>query len=254
MCDFAHRVSLCSLARAPLLIATAMPPMPCAECSLGSTSVCRVNSANDVAGLAAAWNRQSSLPAKRMLMREGDTPSEVYRVQAGWGLRFKVMADGSRQILSFVLPGDFLTLELLHEAPIRFSMMTLTRMTLCAFSREKIARDLFADPVKAAMIGQRWANRVSDTERRLVMLGRMPAEGRIAELVLDVYRRLDRRGMVAGNEFAFPLRHEDLADAAGLTPAHVSRTLTALRRDRLLEIHAARAIILDCDGLQTLAP
>ncbi len=210
-------------------------------------------SRDDLADLQAARLRQVSLPAKRVIMRESETPNEVYRVQGGWGVRFKMLANGSRQILSFVLPGDFLTLELLHDGAVHASMLTLTRVTLCAFSREQAARDVYADAKRVHALAHLWGRRVSDMERTIVLLGRMSAAGRIAGLVLDIHAQLTRRGMTAGNDFAFPLRHEDLADALGLTPAHVSRTLTALRQDRLLEIRAARATILDRDGLQKLA-
>jgi CRP/FNR family transcriptional regulator, anaerobic regulatory protein len=227
--------------------------MQCPECPLRSSSICHVFGRDDLAELEAARVRQVSLPAKRVIMREGETPNEVYRVQGGWGVRFKMLANGSRQILSFVLPGDFLTLELLHDGPMPVSLLTLTRVTLCAFSREQIARDAYANLRRVHAISQLWRRRVHDLERNIVLLGRMPAAGRIAGLVLDIHAQLTRRGMTAGNDFPFPLRHEDLADALGLTPAHVSRTLTALRQDRLLEIRSARAAILDRDGLQKLA-
>lgn len=233
--------------------AAAPPATPCGECPHRRTSICHLLGQGDTARLEAERTRQFSLAAKRMLIRESDTPSEVFRLYSGWGVRFKILANGSRQILSFALPGDFLTLELLHEAPARFSILTLTRMTLCAFQRERTAKEAFADREGATSVARRWANRVHDLEHHVTMLGRMPATGRIAGLVLHIFQRLKRRGMTVGNEFAFPLRHEDLADALGLTPAHVSRTLATLRQDRLLEIHAARAVILDCDGLHKLA-
>ena len=155
--------------------------------------------------------------------------------------------------MSFDLPGDFLTPELLCGEPARFSKMALTSMTLCAFPRERTANEVFGDPEKANFIERLLVRRIRDSEDRIMMLGRLPAAGRIAGLVLDIHRRLSRRGMAAGSEFEFPLRHEDLADALGLTPAHVSRTLAALRQNKLLEIHSARAVILDREGLQKLA-
>ena len=46
-----------------------------------------------------------------------------------------------------------------------------------------------------------------------------------------------------------PLTRTDLADALGLTPVHVSRTMSALRRAGLIEESRGRVKILDADKL-----
>jgi CRP-like cAMP-binding protein len=210
-------------------------------------------SEGDVSRLKSARSRQVALRAKRLLVREGESTSEVYRLHSGWGIRFRTVASGERQILSFDLPGDFLTPELLCGTPARFSKTALTAMTLCAFPREPTSNAVFADPQKADFVEKLLVRRIRDAEDRIMMLGRLSAAGRIAALVLDTFRRLSRRGMTDGREIEFPLRHEDLADALGLTPEHVSRTLAALRASELLEIRSGRAAVLDREGLHRLA-
>ncbi len=42
-----------------------------------------------------------------------------------------------------------------------------------------------------------------------------------------------------------PLTQETLADALGLSVVHVNRVLQQLRRDRLIDLHAGRASLLE---------
>jgi len=226
---------------------------PCAECQLRHTSICNVLGRGDAAKVEAARTRQFSLRPKRLLVREGDTAKEVFRLYSGWGIRFRVLANGSRQILSFDLPGDFLAPELLCGEPARFSKVALTSVTLCAFPPEPTANVVFGDLEKSNFIERLLVRRIYDMEDRVTMLGRLSAEGRIAAFVLDIHRRLSRRGMTVDEAFEFPLKHEDLADALGLTPAHISRTLATLRESDLLEIQSGRATILNREALKRLA-
>lgn len=52
----------------------------------------------------------------------------------------------------------------------------------------------------------------------------------------------------------FPLRQEDIADALGLTHAHVNRTLKSLREARIIEYDHRLMRILNFPSLVALAP
>jgi CRP-like cAMP-binding protein len=54
------------------------------------------------------------LEADEDIVREGDRPSQCCLVVEGLLCRYKVLADGTRQILSFHVPGDIPDLQSLH--------------------------------------------------------------------------------------------------------------------------------------------
>ena len=231
--------------------ATAAAQISCTDCHFRTSSICRVLAGGDIAALEKKRKRQLSLRPKRMFVHEGEAPGEVYRLHSGWGARFRVLANGDRQILAFDLPGDFLTPELLCGTPARFSKLALTAMTLCAFPVEPTSDEMFADPDKANFIERLLVRHIRDAEDRIMMLGRMTAASRIAALLLEVHRRLCRRGLAAEDTFDFPLRHEDIGDALGLTAAHVSRTMATLRSAGLVRVDTGRATV-DRQGLARL--
>lgn len=51
---------------------------------------------------------QYRLPAGEILFQEGDTAHTLYTLFDGWLILFKIRANGKRQVLRFLLPGDFL--------------------------------------------------------------------------------------------------------------------------------------------------
>lgn len=42
---------------------------------------------------------------------EGQTDAPLYTLLSGWAFRFKTLSDGRRQILNFLLAGDFIGVQ-----------------------------------------------------------------------------------------------------------------------------------------------
>src|SRR5690606_11991634 len=101
-------------------------------------------------------------------------------------------------------------------------------------------------------LGAYFVNRLLATEQLLTTLGRRSAPERIACLVLHLYSRLAQRNQTDGAKFDMPLRLTDIADAVGLTPVHVSRTLAAMRQQQLFAFSGGKAHIIDEARLRAL--
>jgi hypothetical protein len=100
-----------------------------------------------------------------------------------------------------------------------------------------------------ALAGQaRWRN-----EHHLLAITRFDARGRLAAMILGIYERLRRRGLVTRPTFNLPLTQEQIADHLGITTVHVSRTLRRMREERLVLVDRHVVIILDLDGLRHAA-
>jgi CRP/FNR family transcriptional regulator len=56
-----------------------------------------------------------SVPARRIICREQDLYDAVPVICDGWAASIVMLSDGSRQILSFLLPGDLVSTALLFE-------------------------------------------------------------------------------------------------------------------------------------------
>lgn len=79
----------------------------------------------------------------------------------------------------------------------------------------------------------------------MVRLGRMTALERVAHLLLETHARLADVGLTEGETFQLPTTQEAMSDLLGLSGVHLSRTLQALRCDRLMSLKAGRVVLLD---------
>ncbi len=62
--------------------------------------------------------RRKSFSAGQDLVHQGQSEQAAYILAAGWVVSYKIQPDGSRQIVDFQIPGDFLGLRsvLLHTS------------------------------------------------------------------------------------------------------------------------------------------
>src|SRR3989440_3855834 len=110
-----------------------------------------------------------------------------------------------------------------------------------------------ADPavtlqILALMAEGRWRG-----DRLATSIGRLDAQGRICVLLLDLYDRLRRHGLISRMTYNLPLTQEQIADHLGLTLVHVNRTLRRLREERIAIIDRQGVIIMDLDRLRKIA-
>jgi len=80
---------------------------------------------------------------------------------------------------------------------------------------------------------------------QVVRLGRQSAYERLIHLLLEFHDRLKARDAVEDGSFVMPFTQEVLSDALGLSTVHTNRTLQQLRREHLIETHAATVRLVD---------
>jgi len=177
----------------------------------------------------------------------------LHVLREGWAFEYRISAGGRRQILGFCLPGDLISPDLLGTRPIRHRVQALTPVVLCDLDMEAIERSLDRNrTLRRGLIGH-LADSCGSMRDQVAGVGAGFAGARVARLLLDLYDRLDRRGMVGGTSFDFPLAQIHVADALGLTKVHVSRVLTAFRSEALLDYEQGRMRVLDMRALRSAA-
>ena len=173
------------------------------------------------AALSGALMRMRSIRPGQELMAYGAPVSGPLIILSGWAVRSRILADGRRQIMSFILPGDLIG-NCRQRCPLSVSsIVALGSLTLCP------------GPAAIPALDQVYAVSHALDEAYLLAqitrLGRLSAEERLIDLMLELYDRLSLSGLAADDGFTWPLTQSALADALGLTPVHVNRTLQQLR-------------------------
>ena len=183
------------------------------------------------------------------LAREGEPTTICTLLIEGLAYRQKILSDGSRQIISFHIPGEFLDLQncLLDVAD--HNVQALTRCNVLALPKEQllevtnaragVRRAIWLDSLIDASVFREW----------VVNVGRRDVKQRIAHLLCELALRLKAAGFGARPMFDFPLTQEHIADATGLTAVHTNRTLQALRKAGLIALSSNKLTVLDWDAL-----
>ncbi len=196
---------------------------------------------------------QYEIEAKQELYLEGAHSQFVYTLFSGWAIFYKTLENGNRQILRVALPGDFLGFQADLSGPMNHSVKAVTMCTLCAFPRGDLKAMLKSNLELATQMVIMNAKDMALCQQHLLATGRKNAMEAIAFLLMEIYYRVQMQNK---NEYDpttksvfFPIAQEEIADAVGITPVHVNRTLRELRNGKLIRLTDRRLTILNEDVL-----
>ena len=170
------------------------------------------------------------------LFCEGDRAAFFYKVVSGAIRTSKLLSDGRRQIDAFHLPGDIFGIEAGEEH--RFSAEALGEATVVAYRRCSLETLAGSDPAFARQLMAAMMRSLERAQDHMLLLGRKSAVEKIATFLLDLSERL------AEDQVDLPMSRTDIADHLGLTIETVSRTLTQLEREHVIELPRHRRSIV----------
>ncbi len=234
---------------------SALPPLACADCRLGRFAIYGPTKATSPNEIYIHRRGMLTIQAGKTFLREGEKPLQSYTLYSGWAFGYKQLADGRRQILSFLLPGDSVILENLYfpNLPLPYSVKTLTAIAVCTFTLGDMMRLANAQGAQSQRLSDEMYKHMGSLNQRLIDIGRKSAMGRLAQLILDLEMRLRHRGLSADGQIEFPAKQEHLADALGLTTVYVNRTLDRLRKLDLIDFKRNWMVIKDFEALSRIA-
>jgi CRP-like cAMP-binding protein len=116
----------------------------------------------------------------------------------------------------------------------KIAMIPREEIIRIAFERPTVGRAMWVDTLVDGSIFREWVTNV----------GRRDARTRIAHLLCEFSLRLQLAGLGEQTNYELPMTQEQLADATGLTPVHVNRTIKALEAEKLIDRTSARSITI----------
>ncbi|MBN8893146.1 MAG: helix-turn-helix domain-containing protein [Rhodospirillales bacterium] len=251
----AERPSSVPARRRPLVLEPLHAAQTCATCSARATSVCNAIEDKDLDRLASTAVSIIVQPGHGFI-EEGDTAEHFFNVTSGTVKLFKLLPDGRRQITGFAGIGHFLGLAV--STSYSFSAEAVDPVRICRFSRSKLRVLLDDFPAMEKRLLEVASNELVAAQEQMLLLGRKTARERLASFLMA------RAGMQThcGAEtkpalrepVSLPMTRGDIADYLGLTIETVSRTLTRLKAERLIDVpNTTDVMLLDPRGLQSLA-
>jgi len=195
----------------------------------------------------------TAVKAGGTILYEQKPNGKLFTLYSGWAFRYKTLSDGRRQILNFLLPGDFIGLQQKFADGPMHGIEAVTDTSLCVFPRERLW-ELFRNfPNLGYDITWLAAREEGMVDDHLLTAGRRNATERVAMLLMHLFRRLERVGMAEGGMIEFPINQQHIADALGLSLVHTNKTLRRLRQLGLHDIQDGKLRLLNTRALERIA-
>jgi CRP-like cAMP-binding protein len=183
---------------------------------------------------------------------EDDRPEAVHLVMEGFACRYKLLPNGRRQIMAFLVPGDFCDLHVAILGQMDHSIRTAWGCTVVDIPRSAVDRLAENPRITRALW---WATLVDEGTLRewLVNMGQRGADKQMAHLFCELLVRLQTVGRASEDGFDLPITQTDLADTLGISAVHANRVLQELRGQNLLVWKSKRVHIPDVARLKAFA-
>ncbi len=232
---------------------------PCRDCGVRGSSFCGSLTERVDNGAPTPRNQIPQIffnVEKNTVVQESGTQffAGPYVLCQGWAYRFYRFADGRRQILSVLIPGDLFSAFALFNSQSAFSVQAATNAHICQLGSDGIKKELSESPEVCEAFGALCSAEVEEMATTSINLTSPNAATRIAGFIGRLVDRMSARGIGNGrNAYPFPLTHTEIADATGLAPKDVEEAIRVLRDDRVVDLSNDKVTVLDRKKLGQLA-
>lgn len=216
----------------------------CALCPIRDRAVCAYSGPEELKLLEVIKSYRTYQPGEEIAAM-GEETAHIGSVVQGTVSLSRLMADGRRQMVGLLFPGDFVGRIMLPTAP--YDAVAVDEVTLCLFERRRFERLLAESPDLRRRLLEMTLDELDAAREWMVVLGRKTAREKLASFLMILVRRA---AIAIGGEardglrIALPLTREAMADYLGLTIETVSRQIGALRRDGLITLEDARHLVV----------
>jgi CRP-like cAMP-binding protein len=187
------------------------------------------------------------------ILSEGANSALLYTLLSGWAFRYKTLADGRRQILNYILPGDLVGLQGSVMGELQHSVEALSPVVLCVFQRDSLPELFRNHPGLSFDITWLAAREERMLDENLLSLGRRSALERAAYLIAFIHQRALAVGLTERKRLLIPITQQHVADTLGLSIVHTNKTLRKLAQRNLIRWHDRACEVLDAEGLREVA-
>jgi CRP/FNR family transcriptional regulator len=214
-------------------------PVVCRACEARHRGICGALSPKQLTELSK-YTALKRVKAGTELFTDADRVTTYSNILAGVVKLTKVLADGRQQIVGLQFAPDFMGRP--FQSKRLMSAEATGDVSVCSFPKTAIDRLIVESPDLEHRLLEQTLQELDEAREWMVTLGRKSASEKVASFLLLIAihfnpEALDEEGPIT---FDLPLRRVDIADFLGVTIETVSRNLTKLRKEGVVEIENNR--------------
>ena len=203
----------------------------------------------DLTVLSDLYRRRRQFAVGRDMLHQGQSDQTAFILAEGWVCSYILLPNGSRQIVDFQIPGDFLGLRSILFRTSDHSVEPITPVAASEVHLSDLLSAFARTPRLATAVLWAASRDEAMVVEHLVGLGRRNAAERTGHFLLELAARLRLVGIGDKTGYDCPLSQYQLADALGLSAVHINRVLRELRESGFVTFQGGRVQFDDFDGL-----
>jgi len=224
---------------------------PCSSCNAKTNCLPADLDSEAMRQFEALAKTRARLRKGETLYRAGGPFTALYAIRSGSLKTVLLAEDGRDQVAGYHMPGEIVGLDGIGSDMHECEAIALEDSEVCAVPFERI-EEVARDNASFQHNMHRQMSREIGRQRSLMLLlGTMSAEQRLAAFLLDLSQRYQARGY-SSSEFILRMTREEIGSYLGLKLETVSRLLSRLQREGLIQVQGRVVKLLERTGLKEL--
>ena len=225
-------------------------PVVCRSCEARHGGVCGAMTPQQLTELSKYTNRKVIHPGTEV-HGQGENIVAYANILRGVVKLTKMMPDGRQQIVGLQFAPDFLGRPFAKESSL--ASEAATESEICSIPKALLDRMVKTSPELEHKLHAQTLAELDEARDWMLTLGRKTAREKVASFLYLIASHYDPE-TVDKATFDLPLSRADIADFLGLTIETVSRQMTKLRGENIIEVENNRHVsVPDMDRLSEVA-
>lgn len=224
----------------------------CQDC--GFSQLCLPFSLSDqeMTKLDDIIQRKRPLHKGDILFESGTPLKSLYAIRTGSFKTFTLTEQGEQQITGFHLPGDVIGFDAINTEQHASYAEALETGMICEIPYNNLEALLGQLPKLRQQMMRLMSQDIQADQQMLLLLNRKTAEQKLATFLNHLASRYANRGFSA-KAFRLSMTRSDIGNYLGLTVETISRLLSKLHKEQVVNVDGKLITILDAAALSTLA-
>ncbi|MBH3428257.1 helix-turn-helix domain-containing protein [Pseudomonas alkylphenolica] len=178
------------------------------------------------------------------LFRQGDSFSAIYSIRSGVLKSVSLSANGQEKIIALHFPGELIGLSGMDSDTYLVTVQALEVTDVCELPFAPLDERLIRLPQVRRHLMRTMSREIRNTQQMTRLLSNKAADTRVISLLVNLSARFRSLGYAA-NELNLSISRNEIGNYLGLASETVSRVLTRLQDDGLIEVEGKEVRILD---------
>jgi CRP/FNR family transcriptional regulator len=224
----------------------------CQDCGFSQLCLPFSLNENELTRLDDIIQRKKPMHKGDMLFEAGQAQKCLYAIRTGSFKTFTLTDQGEQQITGFHLPGDIVGFDALSKQLHPSYAETLETAMVCEIPLPNLETLLDQLPRLRQQIMRLMSEDIQADQQMMLLLNRKTAEQKLATFLSQLGQRYASRGFSA-HDFRLTMTRSDIGNYLGLTVETISRLLSKLDKEQLIQVDGKLISIKDQTSLSKLA-